>query len=252
MAVNLERIKEKIRALKNLANDSAATEGEVNAALNMAHKLCREYMLNIDDIEIAKKEFQINSRKFDMKQVKLKVGITMDVAIAHTFHCEMVYNEFFKRYTIYGTDLDIDTTIYMIDLAHNALETSFAKYKRSNEYAELREMHTAKILKRDYFKGFYMGVINKCVDLQKEEKQEFAQQEQSQQNTESKATGTSLILLKNQLVKDKMKEDNPNIKKARKTSSIVYNSNAYQKGKATGQQVQFNTGITNQCLRLRG
>lgn len=250
MKANLNRIKEKIRALKNLANDKAATEGEVEAAMNLAYRLCREYMLNIDDIATAREEFKVENKTFPLRDTKINLGIEMDDKICRLFNCLMTYNTLFKRMTIYGTELDIDTASYMIDLAHNTLVNSWEVYKRSLEYKELKAFGAkSKTLKRDFFKGFYIAVYNKAVDLiRKNQEEDIKVKNENERNGE----GTSLILLKNQLVKENLEGKNPNLRTTKSQRNVVYTTQAFSTGKEKGSQIEFNKGVTQQCLRLQG
>ena len=83
MKENKEKIKEKIRLLLNLANNEAATDGEVQAAMTKVNKLMHDYMLSFDDIEEAKEELarkcQITvsqvSNWFGNKRIRYKKNI---------------------------------------------------------------------------------------------------------------------------------------------------------------------------------
>lgn len=249
MKENLNKIKDKIRALKNLANDKAATEGEVAAAMNLAHRLCREYMLNIEDIATAREEFIVESKTVPLREYRMSIGIEMDVVICSLFNCLATYNTHFRRLTVWGIELEIDTAIYMIDLAHNTLDNAWEVYKRSLEYKELKALGIkSKTIKRDFFKGFYVAVHNKAVLLKREAQEETP----IVKSDEGNGSGTSLIVLKNQLITEKLNEANPNLRTVNTRKNVSYSTQAFSSGKDKGNNIEFSKGVTQQCLRLQG
>lgn len=246
----LAKVKDKIRALLNLANDKAATEGEVAAAMNRANKLMQEYMIEIKDIDTAKEEFVCISKSFNWLH-KQSITISMDNRIAKAFNCEMVFNRYHKRSTVYGTELDVDTAIYMIELAHNALNNAFARYRRTEEYAKALHIYeiSKSALKNDFIKGFAFGVMKVCEDIINDNK--------VPEETESDNTITEvkyqMIVLKNDMVKEYMHEQNPNLKTSKSRIRGINDENAFSSGYKGGLQVRFNKGINKgsddlQCI----
>ena len=233
----LEKIKSKIRSLINLADDKAATPGEVEAAMNLANRLMRQYMLEIEDIDVAKKEFNCVSKNMYWLH-KQAICRSMDGMICRVFNCEMLFNRYLKRNTIYGVELDVDTSIYMINLAHNALDNAFNKYKRSHEYfKQVSFGYSKSSLKNDFVKGFAIAVIYTCKKLLDENNKE----EENDIKTENKNCN-ALIVLKNQLVKETMEKENPNMKMSKGKIKFSANS-SYQAGYVEGSKVTFNKGI---------
>ena len=238
----LEKIKSKIRNLINLADNEAATPGEVEAAMNLANRLMRQYMLEIDDIDLAKKEFNCISKTMSWLH-KQAICRSMDGAICKVFNCEMLFNRHFKRNTIYGVELDVDTSIYMISLAHNALDNAFNKYKRGHEYFKQTSLGYSKsILKNDFIKGFALAVIYTCKKLSEENDSSTNPTESCNEN--KNCSTNALIVLKNQLVKEAMENDNPNIKISRSKVKFSSSSSSYQAGYIEGSKVKFNKGIS--------
>lgn len=247
----LAKVKDKIRALLNLANDKAATEGEVAAAMNRANKLMQEYMIEIKDIDTAKEEFVCISKSFNWLH-KQSVTISMDNRIAKAFNCEMVFNRYHKRSTVYGTELDVDTAIYMIELAHNALNNAFARYKRTEEYSKALHIYeiSKSALKNDFIKGFAFGVMKVCEDIINDNKVPEETEESDNTITEVKY---QMVVLKNNMVKEYMHEQNPNLKTSKSRIRGINDENAFSSGYKGGLQVRFNKGINKgsddlQCI----
>lgn len=244
----LARVKDKIRALLNLANDKAATEGEVAAAMNRANKLMQEYMIEIKDIDTAKEEFVCISKSYNWLH-KQSITVSMDNKIAKAFNCEMVFNRHFKRSTIYGTELDVDTAIYMIELAHNALNNAFARYRRTEEYAKALHIYeiSKSALKNDFIKGFAFGVMKVCEDIIDNNK---VQKETELDNTITEVK-YQIIVLKNNMVKEYMHEQNPNLKTSKSRIRGINDENAFSSGYKGGLQVRFNKGINKESDDLQ-
>ena len=247
----LAKVKDKIRALLNLANDKAATEGEVAAAMNRANKLMQEYMIEIKDIDTAKEEFVCISKSFNWLH-KQSITISMDNRIAKAFNCEMVFNRYHKKSTVYGTELDVDTAIYMIELAHNALNNAFARYRRTEDYAKALHIYeiSKSALKNDFIKGFAFGVMKVCEDIINDNK---VPEETKSDNTTITEVKYQMIVLKNNMVKEYMHEQNPNLKTSKSRIRGINDENAFSSGYKGGLQVRFNKGINKgsdnlQCI----
>lgn len=230
----IERAKRKIRNLLQLAQDSAATSGEVAAAMNRANKLMHEYMLEIDDIETAKEEFQCISKFKDWRK-KQRIVISMESQICKAFNCELIYNKYLKRNTIFGVEIDVDTAIYMIDLAHNALDASFKVYRRSYDYARLINLLriSKTTIKNDFIKGFAVAIIQTCDDII----------EGNNKPAVDTPTGTSLIVLKNQIVTDEFEKQFPSVKSTKSRIRPISIEGAYDRGNIEGSKVNFRKGI---------
>jgi hypothetical protein len=236
MKEDLNRVKEKIRALKALAADSGATEGEVTAAMNLAQKLCHEYMLNLADIEddrVVQVELQVDKIIRDLRDFKIKAAMTMDYAIVRLFDCEMIYNDYKMTETIMGTETDRQTVDYCIDFAHNTMHAAWERYKRSYEYSLMRERFKAKQLKKDFMTGFGHGVAEKCYEMKK-----------NQEDVKLKSTGTSLIIVKSTAVEEFKKKEFPNLKSVKTRAITINSSRTLDSGKEIGRKIEFTKPIS--------
>jgi len=236
MKEDLNRVKEKIRALKALAADSGATEGEVTAALNLAQKLCHEYMLNLADIEDDREiqvELQVDKLVRDLRDFKIRQVLHMDGAIIRLFDCEYIYNDCRMTETIMGTETDRTTADYCIDFAHNTMHSAWEKYKRSYEYSLMRERFRAKQLKRDFMIGFIHGVADKCREMK-----------QNQEDVKLKTTGTSLIIVKSAAVEEFKKKTFPYLKTVKTRAVTIHAERTVEAGREQGRSIEFTKPIT--------
>ena len=235
-----EKIKEKIRLLLNLANNKAATEGEVQAAMAKVNKLMHDYMLSIDDIEEAKEEFTCISKVYNWRK-KQAICRSVDTIICKLFDCECFYNRYNKNTTIFGVELDVDTVFYMLDLCYDALDNSFKKFTRTKEYSINLMFYSKAVIKNDFIKGFCMSIIRTAKTLIKE-KEEFNNKQHSENST-----CTAIIVLKNQLVEseyDRMK-NNKGLKIKCSKSSIrgITSEDALKVGSSEGSKVSLRKAI---------
>lgn len=245
MKDDLNRVKEKIRALKALAADKGATEGEVAAAMNLAQKLCHEYMLNIADIEDDRQievELRVDKLVRDLRDFKIRQVLLMDGAIIKLFDCEYIYNDYHMTETIMGTEVDRQTASYCIDFAHNSMHYCWEKYKRSQEYAVLRCRFKSKQLKKDFMIGFIHGVTEKCTEMIKQK-----------EDVTLKSTGTSLMIVKTAAVTEFKNKTFPKLKSTSLRSISINSGRALESGKEQGRAIEFTKPITtggNSCPSL--
>ena len=97
MAMNLERVKSNIRAMLNLANDSAAAQGEIDNALRFVKKLMEEHQLSEDDIgddntiDIEDKLINLERAEMGTSEMYFNGGKLSDwETSAASFVCELV------------------------------------------------------------------------------------------------------------------------------------------------------------------
>lgn len=238
MKEDLNRIKEKIRALKALAADSGATEGEVTAAMNLAQKLCHEYMLNLADIEDDRQievELTVDKLVRDLRDYKIRAALSMDNSIASLFDCDLIYNDYKMTETIMGTETDRQTADYCIDFAHNSMTAAWEKYKRSYEYSIMRERFKSKQLRKDFMTGFARGVSEKCREIKKD-----------QEDVKLKSTGTSLMLVKSTAVDNFKKKAFPNLRTTKARVITINSSRTVDSGRAQGRQIEFTKSISGE------
>ena len=165
MTIDLEKIKEKIRALKRLATNDAAAVGEVANAMKAALALANQYNLKLAEIDeteqIKEIKQSIENRKFEVKHLRVNAAVSMNTRIARFYECELIYNYDNSEATIVGTQSDIDLSLYAIDISHNAMDAAWKKYMHSDEYEDyIYDGFSRSQIRRDFNKGFALQIID--------------------------------------------------------------------------------------------
>lgn len=248
MNIDLENIKEKIKRLKSLAKDEAASVGEAANAIKLAKKLCDQYNLvlsEIDENELNKElKENIIEKKIETRHKRINAAVSMSTRICKFFECETFYSWNDEYQTIIGLEPDIESALYALDVAHNSMDLAWKKYMNSEEYEEaIDDGFSRSQIKRDFSKGFAIAVIELVKQMQ-------ADKDALKEIQTSKCT--SLIIRKSQEINEYKGQNYPNLK-SRATTIFTRSSGATASGKMEGSKVRFNkalnqTGENNKCL----
>ena len=247
MTVDLENIKEKIKALKKLAKDDAASIGEAANAIKLAKKLCDQYNLvlseiNEDELSRELKE-NIIERKVETKHRRINAAISMSTRICRFFECETFYSWDNEYQTIIGLEPDIESALYALDVAHGSMDLAWKKYMDSEEYEEaIDDGFSRNQIRRDFCKGFALAVLELVKQMQ-------ADKDALKEVETSKCT--ALIIRKAQEINEYKGQNHPNLRTS-STTIKIRSSEATVSGKMEGSKVRFNKALNsegkNKCL----
>ena len=246
---DLENIKAKIKALKKLAKNEAASVGEAANAIKLAKKLCDQYNLVLSEIdeEELNKELKNNiiEKKINTMHKRINAAISMSTRICKFFECETFYSYDEEYQTIIGLELDIESAIYALEVAHSSLDLAWKRYMNSEEYEEyIEDGFSRSQIKRDFSKGFALAVIELIKQMQ-------ADKDALKEIETSKCT--ALILRKAAEINEYKQKSYPNLRCSQSRISIRL-SGAEASGRIEGNKVRFNKGISqkgnNECLLL--
>ena len=237
MTIDLEKIKEKIRALKRLATNDAAAVGEVANAMKAALALANQYNLKLAEIDeteqIKEIKQSIENRKFEVKHPRVNAAVSMNTRIARFYECELIYNYDNSEATIVGTQSDIDLSLYAIDISHNAMDAAWQKYMHTDEYEDYRyDGYSRSQIRRDFNKGYALQIIDLVKAMQ-------ADKDALRVQTSS---CTALIVRKQHEVSTEYKRLFPNAKSSTSRISTLL-TGAVNAGREEGSKVRFNQGI---------
>lgn len=248
MSVDLENIKAKIKALKKLAKDDAASVGEAANAIKLAKKLCDQYNLILSEIneDELNKELKENivERKINTMHRRINAAVSMSTGICRFFECETFYSWNDEYQTIIGLEPDIESAIYALEVAHGSMDLAWKKYMDSEEYEEaIDDGYSRSQIRRDFCKGFAIAVIELVKQMQ-------ADKDALKEIQISKCT--SLIIRKAQEINEYKGQNYPNLR-SRATTIKTRCNEATASGRSEGSKVRFNkavgsTGENNKCL----
>lgn len=129
-----ERILERVRKLLALANDDAATEGERDNALRMAHATLMKHQLTLEDLDQHERDKQDPREQLDTEGWNLVWCRDVRNAIAKLFFCQYYIsgkiNATKGRHTYVGRASNVATAAYMSDFViQGILREADKRYK---------------------------------------------------------------------------------------------------------------------------
>ena len=230
MDIKKENILKKVKALLNRNVKNGATLNEAEIAFRKASQLMKEYCISEQEVN----DFQpTNFIESKIRMTRFGDFTTLVTAIADFFDCEFFWQKGLKRGTFFGYDVDVELCVYFYDIARNALESGLKNFKKSYEYHCALYNNSPSKLTLSYIRGFCLKLASKLDEMKKA------------QTAEILSTGTSLILVKKEIVESEFNKLHQDIKESSSRSIDVVES-ALIAGIADAKKVQFNKGIKEQ------
>ena len=234
-----EAIKAKIAALlgKNAAN--GATEAEAMAAMRIAQKLMDEHGVTEADImanNSAAKDFLRETMRDGRKNLH-EVDLYCVATIAEFCDVKVWQSKEYSgniktgvNVNYFGYTSDVETAKFIREVIFRAMEWEWAKY--SNSLTNVGHKRTIR-------KSFLVGMANRINSRLRELK------------AETRASGgTSLIILKNQMVTEEyQRQVNIHLKKGSGTKITIKDSGAYAAGQNAGNRVSLSRAHTKTGAR---
>lgn len=236
-----EAIKSKIAALLNKNVSNGASESEAMAALKIAQKLMSEHGVTEADIlannDVAKdflREVLKDGRK-NLHEADLYCVATIadfcDVKVWQSKEYAAGGIKSGVTINFFGYSADVETAKFIREVCFRAMEWEWAMY--SNSLTDVGH-------KRAIRKAFMVGMANRINSRLRDLKAE----------TRS-ASGTSLIILKNQMVTEEyQRQVKIHLTKSSGSKKIVINDGAaYRAGQNAGNKVSLSRAETSQGAR---
>ena len=185
MTVDINRIKQKIRALLSRNVKNGATVSEAQACLDKAYKLLDEF--NIDIKELLE-DTDPNTQKVIQEEVYSSGQLapelsTMMSEIAFLFNCRLIrtrVKEAGHRYrtvklNLVGNPINVEKCKYF----YNLFNDNLIQLIKINKITGLRNINS-------YKRGFYLAIVETACNLR---------WEKEKQEEQAKKTGTSLMVI---------------------------------------------------------
>jgi G3E family GTPase len=186
MELNTEeraKVLSRIKKLLTLANNSAASEGERDNAMRMAHNTLAKYNLTLSEAESAGNVTQEQRLVEGMKTVGYPWTRHVAMGIAELFFCDTFYVRTSPRYhVIYfvGRASNVFTAKAMLQYLYDSITREAVK--KSKEQFNVGE----GAYQRNFAKGAARTIYHRCAQLRKEAEQASKQAVAS--------TSTALVL----------------------------------------------------------
>ena len=218
----------RIAALLSKTTENGATEAEALAAAQKAGELLDKYDLTLSEIEVRDEtciqaSVVVGNRKaHEVQYVAVAVGRYTDCKI-------WLHNSYQKEIRFFGLRQDVEIAVYLTNLLKTALDSEWSLFRRSPAYQQsARHGRTQRA-------AFMRGMAGRITDRLNQMKNEREQTKQTN-------TGTSLIIVKNQVVNEQFAKLNMKLRE-NTTRSHIRDYQAYSAGQAAGNRVSINPGV---------
>jgi hypothetical protein len=231
----LDKIKEKIAALKRKASNKAATEAEAFEAMAFANKLEERYGVTVDDFEQNSEELNRYHAREEFSAHRslnpIDLLLARDIADFTVCRCWRIHPKHDTdphKIGFFGHEVDVELAYYIRSVCIEALEESWRVHKRiilaDNPNAHMGRERQSFVL------GFVDALRDKMKQYQRQRKRE----------AKKNSSGTDLIVLKNQLLQTKFDEFGLKLGKSKgKGTFHTLSQESYGSGKQAGSSVDL-------------
>jgi hypothetical protein len=230
MSDEREKIARRIRGLLNLSADQSVTEQEAIEAARKARELMDKYRVTMTDVEIKAEPVELDEVKSAYATTApvdyCRPGIMAYCGVKLWFES---HRGAVRRVKILGLKADTDMAGWLYTMLQTALESDWRAYKKTPAWRELTGGG-----KRSATQSFFVGMAVRI----NERLLELAEALEPVAKT---ASGTALVVIKNQLVDAAFAELDLHFRKSRGLS--IRDGGAYHAGKAAGDRVNLNRPI---------
>lgn len=231
-----EKILSRVRKMLALANDSAATEGERDNALRMAHNLLTKHNLDMEDVSQAARDADDPRGVYSMDGWGIPWCRSIRNIIAKLFMCKYVsckINTTKYRHDFIGRESNATTAMYMADWIVLGLLRE----------ADKRYEHRLTAAGRSFGEGAAAKLWDRVKEMQREAQDVV------------KTAGSALVLLDLAKQEDDFNQSfmdgwYANLKTGKSRNSKV-DPRAYNAGKDHASSISLNTQVTNTKKTLR-
>jgi hypothetical protein len=237
----LQKVKDRIKALTKKTVEQGCSEHEAMVAMEKVGRLLEQYNLSMSEIDLREQ----TCKTVFIKSRTNRRGAMDDCvsSLASLFDCIAWFSKNWKRdenwkrqpssYGFFGTETDIEMIEYLFNIIADAIENETANFKRTATYYQATNKKRATV---SFGRGMASRISYRLSQMKAEAKAKQAA---------ATPTGTSLVVLKDQLVKKEFK--NTGIKLGRAPTRRYYHddANANAKGREAGDKVNLSRPIGN-------
>lgn len=197
MTEGREAILNKIRALRARAANEASSEAEVAAAASRAAKLIQQHEVSEGELRERGSSGIVEGEHNRDRRTRHPALDAASGGIAIVTHCRLLVGRWYKgAFTWVGQPEDVEFAIYLSELVQAASERAFRDHRKG------LSRKPTKHWRESFLGGFGIGVHNRLIALERERREV-----RDRQST----TGTSLAIVKDQIIASYMEETYPAI-----------------------------------------
>lgn len=227
-----DSIKAKISKLLNMTEENGASENEALIAAQRAAKLMTDHDINMSEL-VMKNSKSIKGTNSFRKYGTTRLGQLFAVPLSSFCDCKVWIDTGSDQLVYFGLPNDVQIASYLFDMLANTVEIEIRKFKNSSSYRiSQANGSNGKTLVSSFILGIEQRIAGKLRELTALKKQ-----------TVNAATGSALVILKDQIVNKDFAE--LGIRPKKNTSSRTVRSNAaFEAGSAAGNNVHIVSGIS--------
>lgn len=196
MTQEREKVKLKIVKLLNVTISNGAAEAEAMAAAEHAAKLMEHYDIQASELQI-RNSTAVQVRMRCPRYINKRVGQGCFRNLARLVDCMYWTNSGTDDWTLFGLPQDTELGEYLYDVISRAVLAETLAFGRTEKYKVLREEgYSANGLRVDFLMGMEDKIASRLYELWRDRRQ----------NQEKEVTGRSLVLVKDEVIKDEFKK----------------------------------------------
>ena len=241
--MEVSTVKEVIRNLAKKTQDNGCTEAEALSAAKKIGELLKVYNLEITEVFLA--NANCNVKKIPTGRQRRHPIDSCCTAIANFCDCKVWFGCGVgqREYNFFGLESDTEMAEFLYSVIYDAIEQETWRYKQSIEYAKARNSQWGR---KSFTVSFQKGMANRI----SERLNWMAAQRKREEKEEEKktpyfvTTGTSLVLVKQNKVKDEFEKLSLRLRKTQYARNAC-RADAYYKGQAAGEKVNLSRPLND-------
>lgn len=231
--MNLDNIKKRIQALSAKTVDNGCTEAEALAAMEKIGSMLAEYNLSMSEVELREESENCIQDCLEIKgkNINNNIGTLLSsISIFTDTKCWIYWNKITVKYIFFGLESDVKSATYLLSVCTSAMINESYKYVKSLNLVGQGKHRSPQ---NNFQKGFASRIYGRLYEIKQNNKKQQAA-----------STGTALIVLKDQLVKQEYENLSLNLQ-ACSSAKTSYDSDAIQAGQHAANKFNLNNPIEN-------
>lgn len=216
-----ERAKRIIRELQQKTEANGCTEHEAMAAAAQIGELLEKYDLEIDEIGVRE-----DAAKCEKNRVFAADPYAGAILAGIRDFCSLIYyrdNSNHTAYVLFGTPHDLEIALYLYEMLSEAIERDWTDYMNRYGYSMKKRI------------SFRAGFADRVYSRFKQMK--------ADRDARNRVTGTALVVLKDQLVRQEFGKLGIHLVKG--SGFTIADGSAYRQGQAAGDRANLNNPLGN-------
>jgi hypothetical protein len=234
MTDNREAMLDKVRALLNKTKENGCTEAEELAALAKARAMIDAYEITDAELKLTKEEGAVMRKEPPGTADPWLIKYWLTGSVSEFCNCEGYRERNTGSLVFVGVRSDAQFATWLLDhLQAFVLSAMVEHLAHDTSYGQQR-----RIVQNSFAKGCCVRIAQRLKEIM------------AASNAAQVSNGRALMVLKNQLVKDRLEKEGIKLRKGRASSSSI-DPFAFAAGKAAGDRASFGRPVQGAASVLR-